>query len=402
MQLARQVGDRAWEAKALAAAAWAAMWARDLQGAVARGREAIEAAGPAGGDSVARAYFTIGFTRAVGGGLEEARGAIDRALATSQSSGDWAARSLALSVDGLLRNWEGEYEAAARLQAEGLALAREQHLLIPLLFNFFLHGMTLTAKGDYDAALALFREGMSFAEKVGDEAIHHRLLNCLGWLHAELGDLEGGLDLNRRSAEVGRRRNDPGTFPNAQINMGEIYLAKGALAEAQECLESSYRYWDNPRTSEWMRWRYSIRLFASLGELWLARGDPERATEFADRCLDVATRTRSQRNLVKGWHVRGQIALARHRLDDAEAAFRQALGIATAIGNPRQLWTTHAALGRVHAARGRPDAAAEACRAARSVIDRVKASLKDAGLRASLEQSPAIRHLYDAAGSADA
>jgi hypothetical protein len=70
-------------------------------------------------------------------------------------------------------------------------LARERHLLIPLLFNFFLHGMTLTSKGDYEAALALFREGLSFAERVGDEAIHHRLLNCLGWLHAELGGSTG-------------------------------------------------------------------------------------------------------------------------------------------------------------------------------------------------------------------
>ncbi len=51
--LARQIGDRAREGKALAAIAWAAMWARDLDGAVARAREAIEVAGAGGGDTVA-------------------------------------------------------------------------------------------------------------------------------------------------------------------------------------------------------------------------------------------------------------------------------------------------------------------------------------------------------------
>jgi tetratricopeptide (TPR) repeat protein len=398
MALAREAGDQARVAKALAAIGWAEMWARDLDGAVAHAREAIAAAGPGGGDTVARAQFTIGFTRAVSGGLGEARDAIDQALVTSLESREWTARSLSLSVAGLLKSWEGEYDAAARLQAEGLVLARERHLLVPLLFSFFFHGMTLTGKGEYEGALALYREGLTFAERVGDEAIHHRLLNCLGWLHAELGDLEGAIDLNRRSAEVGRRRNDPGTFPNAQINLGEAYLAKGELAEAQERLESAYGYWENPRTSEWMRWRYSMRMFAGLGELWLARGDAERATDFADRCLDVATRTSSRRNLVKGWHLRGRIALSRRRLDEAETAFRQALAVAEAIGNPRQLWTAHAALGRLHAARGRHDQAGAAYRAAREVVDRVKAGLKDPGLRLSLERAPAVRQLYDLAG----
>jgi transcriptional regulator with AAA-type ATPase domain/tetratricopeptide (TPR) repeat protein len=400
MLLARQAGDRAWEARALAAIAWAAMWARDLEGAVAHAREAIEVAKPGAGDTVARSHFTIGFVRAVSGGLDEARGAIDRALVTSQSSGQWAARSLSLSVAGLLKNWEGAYDAASRLQGEGLALAREHHLLVPLLFNFFLHGITLTGKGDYEGALALYREGLSFAEKVGDETIHHRLLNCLGWLHAELGDLEGAIDLNRRSADIGRRRDDPGTFPNAEINLGEIYLAKGDLIQAQDCLEKAYRFWDNPRTSEWMRWRYSMRLFASLGELWLARGDPERATEFADRCLDLATRTNSRRNVVKGWRLRGQIAFARRQLDDAETAFRQALAIAEAIGNPTQLWTTQAALGRLHAARQRHDLAGDAYRAARDVIGRVKAGLRDSTLRTSLDQALAVRGLHELVGPA--
>lgn len=43
-----------------------------------------------------------------------------------------------------------------------------------------------------------------------------------------------------------------------------------------------------------MRWRYSIHLFASLGELALARGDVAQAREHADECLERATRTRSR------------------------------------------------------------------------------------------------------------
>lgn len=135
-----------------------------------------------------------------------------------------------------------------------------------------------------------------------------------------------------------------------------------------------------------MRWRYSMRLYASRGERWRRRGDLARAREFADRCLDLATRTNSRKNLVKGWRLRGEIALARRELDDAASAIQQALTLASRVGNPTQLWRTHVAWGRLCAARHRHEEADVAYRAARAVLERVKAGLRDPMLRASVER----------------
>jgi hypothetical protein len=44
----------------------------------------------------------------------------------------------------------------------------------------------------------------------------------------------------RLRGAVGRRRNDPGTFPNAEVNLGEVHLAKGDLPETREYL--AYRF----------------------------------------------------------------------------------------------------------------------------------------------------------------
>ena len=143
-------------------------------------------------------------------------------------------RSLSLSIAGLVRNWAGDYDEASRLQAEGLLLARERGLLLPLLFSCFMRGLTMTGKGDYDEALGSFTEGLSLAERIGDEAIHHRLLNCLGWLYADLGDLDHAERLNATSAQIGRRRRDPGGQPNAELNLAEIFAARGDLARAQD------------------------------------------------------------------------------------------------------------------------------------------------------------------------
>ena len=139
----------------------------------------------------------------------------------------------------------------------------------------------------------------------------------------------------------------------------------------------------------------AIHLFASLGELWLGRGDLAKARTFGDECLERATRTNSRKYLIKEWRLRGEIALARRQRDEAEEAIRRALTIAEAISNPTQLWKTHVALGRLHAETNRPEAARQAYQAARAVLDGVKGRLRHPELRASFEQAPVVRHVYD-------
>jgi tetratricopeptide (TPR) repeat protein len=170
---------------------------------------------------------------------------------------------------------------------------------------------------------------------------------------------------------------------------------QGDLTLAQEFLDGVYRLVHDPATSDWMKWRYSMHLFASLGELWLARGDPARAGEFAAQCLEIATRTNSRKYVVKGWRLQGEIALACRQWDETEGWLRQALELARAVGNPTQLWKTHLALGKLYAEARRPDQARQAYQAAREVIERVKVSLQDPGLRASLERSPLCQPVHN-------
>src|SRR5262249_53479732 len=133
VSLARQLGDRIREAKALSRIAWADVWQRDLDGAVAHAQEAIRVAGAIGHqEALARAYFTIGYLRGATGDLAEAREAIGHAIRSGRSSGAPAYLSLALSVAGHLKNWEGDYAGATQLQTEALDLARQRNHLVPM------------------------------------------------------------------------------------------------------------------------------------------------------------------------------------------------------------------------------------------------------------------------------
>jgi tetratricopeptide (TPR) repeat protein len=213
------------------------------------------------------------------------------------------------------------------------------------------------------------------------------------------GDLGRALDLNRRGAEEARQGGDAESIANAELNLGDIFLAQGDFPLAQEYLDGVYRLVHHPATSDWMKWRYSMHLFASLGDFWLARGEPAKAQEFAAQCLDIATRTSSRKYLVKGWRLLGEIALACRQRDEAVGLLQQALTLAQTIGNPTQLWKTHLALGRLHAAARQPEQARQAYRATRAVIERVKAHLRNSELRAGLEKSSLIQHVYDLSAS---
>ena len=155
-------------------------------------------------------------------------------------------------------------------------------------------------------------------------------------------------------------------------------MALGRLDEAEAHLQKVERIALDPRPREkHMLWRYSQRLFHSYGQLWLMRGDPDRALAYADECLALAERSNSAKNIVKARRLRGQAFLAQGQLAGAEQEILTALQVAQRVGNPPQLWKTWAALGELRQAQGRSDDARQAYGNAVSVIDHVAEGLTD-------------------------
>src|SRR2546425_414503 len=388
LTLARRAGDRVKEASALATMGFASMWAHEFDRALSESAEAIAIGKAIDAKAVqAAGRFTTGFVLAVTERLGEAGPELLSALALSREAGDKVHEAFALGFLGLAKNWEGDFVEAAPLRAAALQAARDSGVLLPLCWNLFLSAVVLGGKGDFDEAYTIVHEGLVLCEKVGEEVMYLRDLNVLGWLWGELGDLERAADYNRRCVEGARKRGDPETLANAEINIGDTCIARGELALAAETLDGVHRLIKDPATSDWMKWRYSTHPFASLGDLELARGNPDRARAWADRCLEIATRTNSRKNLVKGWRLKGEIATTRRQWDEARAALDQALGLAQQVGNPGQLWRTHAAIGRLHDAAGRREEAAPAYGAARAVIEGIHGRLQNTELRAALDRA---------------
>ena len=394
LDLAREAGDLVTQGAALAAMGMASVWAHDFDQAVADAQAAIQVVEGVDATAVLAAAYTVtAAVYEVTGRLDEARADAERAVPLARSVSDAAGEALAMSILGEIRNFQGQYGEAIRLQSEALQTVRAHRFFEPWMWILFSYGVASTGQGAYDQALTMLEEGLALSAKVGDEHWRHRLLNTLGWLYGEVGDVRRSLELNRQGAEEARPRGDPETIANAELNLGDLLVAEGDLLQAHELLAGVHRLVKNPGTSDWMKWRYSTHLFASLGEFWLARGEPSQAREFANQCLELATRTTSRKYLVRGWRLAGEIALAQRRWEEAEQALRHALTFAETIGNPTQLWKTHVALGGLFAETKQPEAAQRAYRAARTVIEQVRGSLTAPRLRAGLESAQFVRRV---------
>ncbi len=177
----------------------------------------------------------------------------------------------------------------------------------------------------------------------------------------------------------------------ARLNLGDNLLALGRLDEAEEQFRWVERVYRDPQPADHlMLWRYSQHMLHSHGELWLQRGDAGRALAYADECLEKAFESESLKNVVKARRLRGQALQAQGQLGLPGEEFEAALSIATEIGNPNQLWRTHAAIGDLVGVRSDTEAADEAYRAALGVIDGVAERLDGERAATFLAAEPVV------------
>jgi tetratricopeptide (TPR) repeat protein len=263
--------------------------------------------------------------------------------------------------------------------------------------------VALTDLGDYDRALATLSEGLALAEKVGDDAIIPRIRNTIGWLLIDCGAMARGIECSERAYEETNRSSRAGHGTGAErsafirINEGDAWMAQGDFASAAQALEQALHTVQHPPPSRWMTWRYSAHCYASLGQLALLKGDPERARRLADQCLETAVPTQSRKYESWAWRIKGESATARRAWGEAEDALGRARALAEAIAQPRQTWMSHLAIGRLDAAKGRRENAREAYRTAWSIIAGLRECTHDAALRTGLESLPLTREVEDLA-----
>jgi len=227
-----------------------------------------------------------------------------------------------------------------------------------------------------------------------------RVLNSMGWVLVELHNHKRAMEWHARAVKAALEIDtlDPEIEYNAILNLADTLIALNRLDEAEVHFRKVEQTVRNPRPQDrFALWAYSQHFFHSYGELWLARGNIEKALAYADECIQLSESTGRKKNIVKGRRLQGQAFLAQGKLEEAEREISTALEVAKEIGNPPQLWKTHAALGDLRQAQGQVEARRKTYRDALAVIDGVAASLTDKSLRKTFLNSDHVQGIRKAA-----
>ncbi len=393
---ASQLEDRRLEGRALALRGFTEHYAHDFERSEETLRSAL-AIGEEGFDDV-RLLASVALVKllAVTNRHDEADRFAATATELAEKVDEPFARAL-WSLMALRPHWEGRFDEALAHLAHWRPAVEASGSAAMMLGHQWVEGLARGARGDYEGALALLQGLVQEGERVGEVLFWARGINSLGWVYSELQDHHRALECNRRGLEAAQQieAHDYEIEGNVRLNLGDALLALGRLDGAEEQFAAVEQVVRDPAPPDrYMLWRYSQHLFHSYGELWLARAEATRALAYADECLTLATQSDSRKNIVKGRRLRAEALLAQGRLAEAEQELTTALAVAQQIGNPNQLWKTHAALGRLRAAQGQAEQARDSYQQALAVIEAIAAGLQDGTLRNVLltsEQTQTIR-----------
>jgi len=297
-------------------------------------------------------------------------------------------RAIVRYLHGQAAEWAGDYATAHSASQEGAEIARKGGLPFLVIGGQWFGAKALCCLGRYGEALAGLREALELSERIGDLAWRTRILNTIGWWHAEVGDDAGAEPYNRRSAELAHEMlarelvaGVPELLGNAQVNLAGNRIALGELGAAADALAPVEEELSRPG-DPWMRWRYGLHLLDAQARLALARSEPEAALALARREAEGGRRHHGRKIEARALALAGRSLVAMDARDEAEEALRAALAAAEAIGYPPVQWRAHALLAEIARRRGESrDRVDAASHRGRALLEGVAASVGSDGPR---------------------
>ena len=217
----------------------------------------------------------LGFVYAVLGNLKEAADLLTEAFNLGGQLDKSEGKAWSLVNLARYYNWIGEFEKTLELCRQIDMLNQKIRSPYFMILLYFIQGSAHGALGQTEKAKQQLKAGLKQLEGVDDKFWRPRFLNTLGWVHAESGEFRDAVRLNKQSLEEAIHTGDPEIIYNAQINLGENYLALGDLSEAKNVLEGVWKEVKKPGIS-YTRWRYKTRLLIAMGELYGKLGDNKR------------------------------------------------------------------------------------------------------------------------------
>ncbi len=387
LALARELGDRAAEAKVLWNLALLNRFrGRSLQ-SLAYGEQAAALARELNlRDALAHIlndilslYTASGEPQRARDGLTEA-GAIWRELGNLPMLADNLATSAGMEI------MVGNYARALALAEESLRISVSIHNLWNQSYSLWHIGMINLDIGDIDRAISSLEAALALGEQAGFSIGRIAMSAILGLAYAFLGDSQCGLEYARRALRFTEDQFASWrAMPTAMLAM--VHILRGELPDAETLIQQAHSVMNEGDMQSY------IYLTLADGELGLAKADYAHmltSSESLVKLLESASI-----GALLGWALyhKAEALLGLVRLDEAYETFTRAAANERLLGSRRFLWQILARLSELEARRGNAAEAQMLRGQAREVVAYIAAHIAAPELRTSFLARPAVQTL---------
>ncbi len=172
---------------------------------------------------------------------EAGLGYFDQALEIARELDDKPALIFILRQLGNLGNGMGEFEQAKAYLEESLELATELEDRFSQTVAINSIGLTAAAEGDLDEALDWYNKGLASAEALGNRSVSAMLIVNSADAHNLLGNLDEALRVGKRALALSKEVGSDYLIAGTHWTIGSVLISKGDLKAAREHLDESLR-----------------------------------------------------------------------------------------------------------------------------------------------------------------
>ena len=301
---------------------------------------------------------------------------VERRLAWLKGARYTAARASALTQLAEASTRVGESSRAIELFQEALTIPQPPGSEAITRDNL---GATLRRVGRLQEALDAHQRALEYFRTAGPRRSVAVVLNRLALVWRQLGDLERAIAFDTQSLEVFVEIGDKPGELRALANLAANQREAGEYDLARATAERALRLAIDAKSS-FQEGHASL----VLANLELRVGNPAVAAERADRAASLFRELEFKAGEAVALQALGDAQLGLGQLPEAEETLRQAIAATRAVGNPDDEAAALSSAASVARARGRLTDARAWLEDALACIERIRASLGGAQLRASL------------------
>lgn len=355
------------------------------------GQQALRLARQTGDQkTLARSLIGLGSVDQVRGQMREADRKFAEAMQISRREGYQDSLAHALVFLCMQASLRGKFQSAMQLGREGVALSRAIHDGFTELRTLAFLCQACWSAGHYAQALTMLHEGMTTANERQNTFFVGRLTNTLGWFAREFGALSRAVELDRGSMELGHASGISNVEISALINLGLDYLALGQYERAVASLKPTLERVQHEAFGV-HKWRWQMKLLIGLAEVHYVMGAYEEAFHFVEKGLQQARATGSQKYVARAWALQGNILIALNQREAGGRVLQRAFRLVERLHSPSLIYPIAYDLGQWFEMIGNERRSAALYGQAKAAIEHMLATVGDATLQASFQQSEPVQ-----------